>query len=762
MQLMQGTDGLLSRRLAALDLAALDGTAVRVLVAEEARAVLGGEHAVVWRYDSSMNRLERDHDGRGGRFVELPTSWVGSLSSPERWTGEEEEIRARLATASFGGGDRAGSVLAIPLFYASELLAVALVHRPSYGETDVDTSGLAAQAASVLHNHGLLSAARKSQAQLAALYETAGELSSRLDLETVLAAIVERARLLVGAPISYIMLVDESSRVIYMRVTRGTTDRGFSELRLKLGEGLGGVVADRRRPLYSSDYLNEPGIRHQPEVDGAVRAEGVKSILGVPLVASNRFVGVLYVADRQVRAFENSDTELLTSLADHAAVALENAALYERATDALAEVERTNEVISAQYRRLQRAEALNSELSRVLLAGEGLTAVVQLMASFLGERVFVVDEHERTLADAGAPGDRFGKLMMERGPREALARARVSLQPDSGANGSTTVVPACAPDRLRVRVVVPLVARAEVLGALWAELRPDALEEDRPLVEQAARVVALDVLKEHAIAETERRLGSELLSELLATPVGAGVRRRARELGVDLRDPHRIAVFAIAASTPTGRADAVNLARAETIRRLRRESSCVFVAERGSRIVGLVGAEHDGVRESLEGLLAQVPGGGAVVGGVVSAVCDALEDYGREFVACDRILGVLPRAPSVSVVDLEEARVLGLLFREGGEEELERFVGSRLRPLLDHDGQHGLCLIGTLEAYLASSGSPGQTAARLHVHVNTVYYRLGRIKELLGEQFGEPRFALDLQIALLARHLVASRGSLPS
>jgi DNA-binding PucR family transcriptional regulator len=102
-------------------------------------------------------------------------------------------------------------------------------------------------------------------------------------------------------------------------------------------------------------------------------------------------------------------------------------------------------------------------------------------------------------------------------------------------------------------------------------------------------------------------------------------------------------------------------------------------------------------------------------------------------------------------------RVLTLLFRRGGTSELRAFVDSRLGPLSRNGGDGRADLCGTLEAYLACGGSPARTAARLGVHVNTVYYRLERLRELLGEDFAEPRRALDLQVACLARRILVGK-----
>jgi DNA-binding PucR family transcriptional regulator len=70
-------------------------------------------------------------------------------------------------------------------------------------------------------------------------------------------------------------------------------------------------------------------------------------------------------------------------------------------------------------------------------------------------------------------------------------------------------------------------------------------------------------------------------------------------------------------------------------------------------------------------------------------------------------------------------------------------------------GPGALTLIGTLEAYFAGGGSPSRAALTLHVHTNTVAQRLDRIGSLLGDGWQEPEQALELQLALRMRRLVA-------
>jgi DNA-binding PucR family transcriptional regulator len=163
-------------------------------------------------------------------------------------------------------------------------------------------------------------------------------------------------------------------------------------------------------------------------------------------------------------------------------------------------------------------------------------------------------------------------------------------------------------------------------------------------------------------------------------------------------------------------------------------------------------------RQALERAIAEVPEARLVL----SPACTELGDYRRHFLACERALSLLAGRLRIPVIDLDETRVLALLFGHASGTEVQGFVAGTVGELLEYDEQHGSELVATLDAYFQAGSSPSRTAALLHVHVNTVYYRLDRIKDLIGSDFTTPRRALDLQVALLARMLLDGLDRAPS
>jgi PAS domain S-box-containing protein len=154
---------------------------------------------------------------------------------------------------------------------------------------------------------------------------------STLDLDQVLATVLDEVRRVLGVIACSAWLLDpKTGELVCRQVTdpQGDVVRGW---RLTPGQGLAGWVAQHGESLNVPDALTEA--RHFKGVD---RQTGLplRSILTVPLRIKDKVVGVIQVVDTTVARFDSTDLRLLESLASTAAIAVENARLYEE-TDRL-------------------------------------------------------------------------------------------------------------------------------------------------------------------------------------------------------------------------------------------------------------------------------------------------------------------------------------------------------------------------------------------------------------------------------------------
>jgi sigma-B regulation protein RsbU (phosphoserine phosphatase) len=152
------------------------------------------------------------------------------------------------------------------------------------------------------------------------LFRIGRMLATTLSLTTRLDRVVEQAIELLEADRGSIMLVDDDSRELVVRASRGLDSA--LEFRMPLGEGIAGWVASHGEPLVLQDVISD---RRFAGTDPSV-----KSALAVPLRTDGRVIGVLNISNTaRKRRFNHSDLEHLSSFADMAAVAIENARLYQ-------------------------------------------------------------------------------------------------------------------------------------------------------------------------------------------------------------------------------------------------------------------------------------------------------------------------------------------------------------------------------------------------------------------------------------------------
>ncbi|MFF6813105.1 helix-turn-helix domain-containing protein [Streptomyces sp. NPDC012403] len=571
---------------------------------------------------------------------------------------------------------------------------------------------------------------RRREAELSALFETAHDLAGLRDLDAVLQAIVQRARSLLGTDVAYLSLNDPARGDTYMRVTEGSVAARFQQLRLGMGEGLGGLVAQTARPYVTDDYFRDDRFQHTHSIDTGVRDEGLVAILGVPLMLGHHVIGVLFAADRRARVFEREQIALLGSFAALAAAAIDTANLLAETRSALAGLERANEIIKDRSAVIERASDVHDRLAELVLRGGGVHDVAAAVSQVLDGTV------EFTEATAA--------------PAQALESSR--------AEGHAV--------RHRDDWIAAVAAGDELLGALVLRGHPGLDPVDQRTLERAAMVTSLLLLARRSAAEAEQRVRGELLDDLLDARDRDPrlLRERAARLHADLDATH--AVLAARLEGPAADADE----EADARRRLWAAASHLAATRQG------LAAARDGGTVLL---LPLTPGDTATelarrtarhLGTAVhepvtvgasapvehlTARPDTVASAYAEARRCLDALRLLGRSGDGSAA--EDFGFLGLLL--AGERDIAGFVGRTIGQVVAYDERRGTELLRTLDAYFACGMSPARTKDELHVHVNTVVQRLERVGRLLGDDWQSPARALEIQLALRLHRL--SAGTTP-
>ena len=169
-----------------------------------------------------------------------------------------------------------------------------------------------AELVSSLRNlRSLLTRWRRRGQELSALFSSARELAELRDTDALLHRLVERAHALMGTDVTYLSEFHEDADELRVRSTLGTVASSFRDLRVPPGMGLASKVVRTRCPQWTPVYQANHSIPHEQEIDAAVAAEGLVSMLGVPLAAGERVLGVLFAANRNKHEFTPDEIALL-------------------------------------------------------------------------------------------------------------------------------------------------------------------------------------------------------------------------------------------------------------------------------------------------------------------------------------------------------------------------------------------------------------------------------------------------------------------
>ena len=237
------------------------------------------------------------------------------------------------------------SQLAVPMRRKGKVIgALNLLSEHGGAFTDSDEALLrqfAAHVAVAIENARLFRSERQYTETLETLAEIGREMSSILDLDALLTRIASLTKRIIDYRTFGIFLLNDATNDLDMKLAVRYGEEGTAK-NVKLGEGLVGWAALHKEPVLVSDVSKDPRYINL--------IEDVRSELVIPMLIKERCIGVFDLESPELNAFSKENKELLTLLASQAAVAIENARLYEQ-------VRHNEERIEKELRFAQRVQA---------------------------------------------------------------------------------------------------------------------------------------------------------------------------------------------------------------------------------------------------------------------------------------------------------------------------------------------------------------------------------------------------------------------
>jgi sugar diacid utilization regulator len=381
--------------------------------------------------------------------------------------------------------------------------------------------------------------------------------------------------------------------------------------------------------------------------------------------------------------------------------------------------------------RLAVARDRQRRLLSAVAEGRGMAALLHIVADEVGVVCRVMTPTGRDVAADGPPlpvGD------LDRLARTFLLDRLPAVVTTSG--GDVTVV--ASGSRFGAQVSLWFLV-ADGDHRTWSE-------DVRSAVDDLAAAVALERSRLEDARRVERRIADEVVDLVAAgRATTAGTVTRISDLGVDPAGPFLVAVAAF----PDG-PDLLDLARDVLHDAGLHIADLPVTGVHQNVAVALIPAAGavdpaERVRAALERLAPGVRTRLAV--GVSAATApDALVGALDEARHAQRLAAL--RAEPVAVVTADEVTSHVLLLAAVSDDVRRAFATRVLGPVLDHDEQHGSQLIATVRAFIEADGSWSRCAAALHLHVNSVRYRIGRVEALTGRDLSRIEDRVDVFLAL--------------
>lgn len=407
-------------------------------------------------------------------------------------------------------------------------------------------------------------------------------------------------------------------------------------------------------------------------------------------------------------------------------------------------------VVSFRGEMERKAAEITHQLMQLSVQGAGIQGVCEHLARSRGKWVIMQDAEQHIRFQA-APSPSDTLLLPSSLTDEALRHQGLT------------------------RVVEPILIRHEVVGYLSLIGNENDFDyAERIVLSQAVPILAMEFARQRERSEVESRYQVEAFTDVLQGHYQHAdeMLARARLLGYDLSVPQVVVVFESVASDSDYGNEPLLLQWGRRVRDelLRVWSTCWLLSD-AQRVVALLplsvsensaddGADEQTLLSRLERVYARIqqnrgnmtnlPSYSCGIGRIaaeVRAIPQSFREAQRALEIGRRLFG------EGKIHSFAHLGVYRLLFYLDGQSELTNFHHEMLGPLLSSDTHNDGTWIETLEGFFRCNGNLSETARTMHMHRNTLLYRLSRIEEIIGHSLEDPELRLSLQIALKIHHL---------
>jgi PucR family transcriptional regulator, purine catabolism regulatory protein len=420
-------------------------------------------------------------------------------------------------------------------------------------------------------------------------------------------------------------------------------------------------------------------------------------------------------------------------------------------------------LLEAQNALLKQLISVYDQMTAMVLQGADIGAVTRLLAQMIVRPVLVFNALLQPLASASPEGEATQDADGQ--PRWVPGERQIAQILENLADGRRPVrIPPMPGLEVAAGVIVaPILAGDDTLGYLTIFELPETSDSsslDLLVAQHAATVYALTLTRERLSADVANRLREDLLEGLLLGELSDPMEteRRAGLLGYESSRDYRVLIVRPEMGSGVDDLTARRRVLESTVELAGRIARDAIAVRRSEEVVILAPEIIDGRQPLVNPAVdlgraiferMRYPFPGITLTAAVSAPCRDLAQLPSTYAQAKRTLAAAKQfGREGQITTFEELGIYRLLFQVPNASELRRFADQVLGTLVEYDLRHESDLLRTLAAYLRHHGRLQSAARDLVVHVNTVTYRLQRIREVAGLDLDDAEDRLTAQVAL--------------
>jgi sugar diacid utilization regulator len=595
-----------------------------------------------------------------------------------------------------------------------------------------------------------------SHRQLQSLIHVSNVLNSSLDIDTIIDSIMVQTVSVIDAAHGGVLFIYDPKQDLLIPKSDSNFKSEITRVRLKPGESMTGLAFTAQKCLIFHNRTEvEKATATLSETNHILMDQSIPTLpyssICAPILLKGECIGVITLDSfDQSLHFIPEDINLLTAIAHQAAVALEKANLYSEQEETVRQLEELNNTISKQNEMLSRSVDIHNRLAALVLNGEGLDSIITYLNETTGHNVLLYDDLGELISYAYKDklSDEELYTIRELAQNAIKTPGNVRSFIETNMNKANQCI-----------TVLPIGAKPTLYGSLIIVSPEKMRDVDIAALEHACTVISLELVKDQAIFDTQEKINGELIDVLFSGKVDGTILQKAKQMDFDPMGDYLAVIIRLDEMDNTHKRNSIIRHLVQLANRVFLKNSLKGMAVRNhDQIVVLLTFQqkvspayaHHQVKELVSKFQQeiQVKNWGTNVSIGIGRIHSSLLKVTKSMQEAAKCLQFLQSYGGKNqVISYKELGVQRLLL-QNTEEELIDFIMEVLGPLFEYDQSRKGELLPSLFAYLEHNQNAKEAAESIHVHTNTLMYRLKRIEEILSTDLSDSQQFLNIHLAV--------------